>query len=104
MERKVFLDGFAFFRKAYVMKKHYDSLQCHCPRLGHEVTFSYCRQEGGKIPCSRIVACWRRIFPVDTWLVNTLPPEKWERFCREDQQDKVTSLIDLIAKAKGGAE
>jgi len=50
------------------------------------------------------VACWRRIFPVDTWLVNTLPPEKWERFCREDQQDKVTSLIDLIAKAKGGAE
>jgi len=103
-KRKVSLDGFAFFRKGNAMKKDYDSLQYHCPRLGHEVPFSYCRQEGGKMPCSRIVACWRRIFPVETWLKNALPPAEWETFCRQNQKDKITSLIDLIAKAKGGAE
>ncbi len=56
------------------------------------------------MPCSRIVACWRRIFPVETWLKNALPPAEWETFCRQNQKDKITSLIDLIAKAKGGAE
>lgn len=85
------------------MERNYDNLQYHCPRLGHEVSFSYCRQEGGKVPCSRIVACWRRIFPVETWLESALPPEEWETFCRQGQKDKITSLIDLIAKAKGGA-
>jgi hypothetical protein len=86
------------------MKEKYDPLQYHCPRLGHEVFFSYCRQEGNNIPCSRIVACWRLVFPIEAWLKETLPPEDWEKFCRQGQKDKITSLIDLIAKAQKAPE
>ena len=57
------LTASSFFSKGDVMSENYDHLQYHCPRLGHEVTFSYCRQEGNRIPCSRIVACWRLSFP-----------------------------------------
>lgn len=83
------------------MKENYDQLQYHCPRLGHEISFSYCRQEGNGIPCPRIVACWRLVFPVESWIKESLPPEDWEQFCSQGQKDKITSLIDLIAKAKG---
>lgn len=86
------------------MENGYDGLRYHCPRLGHEVSFSYCRREGGRMPCAGIVACWRRIFPVDAWLERTLTSEEWAIFCRRSQKDKMTTLMDLIAKAKGGAE
>ena len=82
------------------METKYDSLQYHCPRLGHEVSFSYCRQEENGIPCARIVACWRLVFPVESWLQEFLPPEDWETFRHQGQKDKITSLIDLIAKAQ----
>ena len=82
------------------MLNSYDHLQHHCPRLGHPVSFSYCRQEGGPTPCSRIVACWRLVFPVEAWLDESLSPEERKSFRGQGQKDKITSLIDLIARAK----
>ncbi|MBN1547305.1 MAG: hypothetical protein JW902_11645 [Syntrophaceae bacterium] len=82
------------------MKEQYDQLQCRCPRLGHEVAFSYCRQESGAMPCSRIIACWQAIFPVETYLRQEMAPDQWDVFCRREPQDKLTSLIELIGKAR----
>jgi hypothetical protein len=79
---------------------HYGSLQIRCPRLGGEVTFAYCRVEGGDIPCMRIVACWHSCLPVLVYLEEILTPAQAERFCELRPRDKVVTLIDLIEAAK----
>jgi len=79
----------------------YRDLVIRCPRLGGEVPFSYCVQEAGGLPCLQIVRCWEAGFPVEAYLRATLPPEAWERFCRQVPKDRMTTLIDLAEAAKG---
>jgi len=78
----------------------YDDKEIRCPRLGGEVRFSYCRREGGDMPCPRTVICWQAFFPVEAHLKDTLTAETWERFVHQQPKDKVTTLIDLIEAAK----
>lgn len=78
----------------------YDDREIRCPRLGHELTFAYCRREGGKLPCPRTIQCWEGLFPVEGLLREVLSPEDWETFCRQTPPDKLTNLLDLIARAK----
>ncbi|SEM16172.1 hypothetical protein SAMN04489760_105158 [Syntrophus gentianae] len=78
----------------------FDDLQIRCPRLGHEVPFAYCRREAGELPCFRVLLCWQSRIPAEDILRKTLSPEAWERFCRQESKDKVSSLIALIEAAK----
>ncbi len=82
------------------MKDTYDALQCRCPRLGHEVAFFYCRQESGVMPCRRVMACWGGLIPVEAYLRAEMSPEQWDLFCRQEPQDKLSSLVDLVRKAR----
>jgi len=82
--------------------ERYDHRQLRCPRLGHEVAFAYCRQEGITRPCPRIVRCWEGFLPVENFLREALGEEQWHEFCSQVPPDKMTSLLDLIAKAKSG--
>lgn len=75
-------------------------LEIRCPRLGHEVSFAYCRCEAGELPCYRILLCWESRIPVEAYLREQLTPEAWERFCRQKPKDKVSSLIELIEAAR----
>jgi hypothetical protein len=83
-----------------VAVKNYSHLEIRCPRLGGEVTFSYCEREGGDKPCMRIVTCWNPFFPVETYLKESLAQEGWERFSRQTSKDKVSTLIELVEAAK----
>lgn len=80
--------------------KNYRHLEIRCPRLGGEVTFSYCEREGGDKPCMRIVTCWNSFFPVETYLKENLSAEAWERFSGQTPKDKVSTLIELVEAAK----
>ncbi len=71
-----------------------------CPRLGHEITLSYCLQESVDLPCSRIVPCWSSVLDIETYLQEQLPPELWQKFNNFQSKDKLTSIIELIAAAK----
>jgi hypothetical protein len=71
-----------------------------CPRLGQEITFSYCLQESIDLPCSRIVLCWSSAFDVETYLQKRLPKEVWQRFNNFQPKDKVASIIEMIEAAK----
>jgi hypothetical protein len=71
-----------------------------CPRLGDEITFSYCLQESGDLPCSRFMRCWSSFFDVESLLKTKLTPEKMNIFINSQPKDKVSSLIELIAAAK----
>ena len=83
------------------MKKEITSTQIRCPRLGDEMTLSYCLKESGDLPCSRIMRCWSHFFDVQSFLKKQLTPEKLDIFINFQPKDKVTSLIELVETAKG---
>lgn len=78
----------------------YDHLAIRCPRLGGQVTFAYCRREGGALPCPRIIVCWQDRFPVGAFLKNELSEEDWERWTHQRPKEKVITLLELIEAAK----
>jgi hypothetical protein len=78
----------------------FDKMEIRCPRLGHELTFAYCRREGGDLPCPRAMQCWEPLFPVGEHLREILTPGEWERFVAQAPQDKRVSLFDLIERAR----
>jgi hypothetical protein len=80
--------------------ERYDSLEIRCPRLGGEVTFKYCRVEGGELPCMRIVACWQCCIPVAQYLREILSPEQLERFVGLKPKERIATLVELIEAAK----
>ena len=82
------------------MKSQHDDKLIRCPKLGDEITFSYCLQESGKLPCARVIRCWSPFFDVETYLKETMVLEQWDNFINAKTPDKITSLIDLIAAAK----
>jgi hypothetical protein len=78
----------------------YENLELRCPRLGGEVKFSYCRKEGGDLPCLRIITCWYQYFPVELHLRESMTKDSWDCFVGQMPKDKVTTLIELIEEAK----
>ncbi|MGB5219147.1 MAG: hypothetical protein WBN66_12710 [Smithella sp.] len=82
------------------MKTQHDDKLIRCPKLGDEITFSYCLQESGKLPCARIIRCWTPFLDVEKILKEIMEPEQWDKFTHSSSPDKMTSLIELIAAAK----
>jgi len=82
------------------MKTQHDSKLIRCPKLGDEITFGYCLQESGDLPCVRIIQCWQAVFDVAALLKEHLTSGQWERFICAQPKDKVINLIEVIEKAK----
>ncbi len=82
------------------MKTDHDHKMTRCPKLGDEMTFAYCIQESGNLPCARIIGCWQAAFDVETVLRQCLAPDDLEKFRSNPPKDKVASLIELIERAK----
>jgi hypothetical protein len=78
----------------------YDHLEIRCPKLGGQVTFAYCRIEGGALPCQRTIFCWHHTFPVEGFLKSILSEDDWERWANQSPKEKMTSLLELIQAAK----
>ena len=78
----------------------YDNLEIRCLRLGGEVSFAYCRKEGGELPCLRVILCWHSYFPVEQYLRESMTASSWNSFILKTPKDKLTTLIELIEEAK----
>jgi hypothetical protein len=78
----------------------FDDLEIRCPKLGGEITFGYCRKEAGELPCPRVIVCWHPYFPVEAHLKEHLSAKQWHRCFDQPPKDKVSSLVELIEKAK----
>lgn len=77
-----------------------DEYSIRCPRLGHAITFSYCRSENKGLPCFKTLDCWFQCFPVEDYLKERLTPEEWKKVFENQGRTKVQSLIELIEEAK----
>jgi hypothetical protein len=77
-----------------------DTFQIRCPRLGHQIHFSYCRTENLGLPCHRIILCWQPYFAVEVYLRRELTPDEWHDAFAKPVQPKVLTLVELIEQAQ----
>ena len=85
------------------MINEHDQDLLRCRRLGHEVTFGYCRQETGGKPCRLVLDCWWEHFEVRSFLRAHLPEETMaevERAGASPPPHKILSLVEMIQEAK----
>ena len=78
----------------------YEDLEIRCPRLGGQVTFAYCLQERGDLPCQRVITCWQAYFPVETCLKEKLTTEEWNRCFNQPPKDKISTIFEIVEAAK----
>jgi len=85
------------------MINEHDQDLLRCRRLGHDVTFAYCRQETGGKPCRLVLDCWWEHFDVRSFLRAHLPEEtvaEVERAGASPPPSKILSLVEMIQQAK----
>jgi hypothetical protein len=77
-----------------------DDYKIRCPRLGHEIPFSYCRLENQGLPCFKTLDCWYDHFLVEEHIREELSPEEWKRVFDKPPKPKMLSLVEMIEEAK----
>jgi hypothetical protein len=76
-----------------------DSRSRRCPLLGHDVSFSYCRQPGQSTPCRKILDCWWQTFDIQEFL-QTHFDESTISQVLAPPKPKMQSLLEMIAEAE----
>lgn len=77
-----------------------ENFAIRCPRLGHQVNFTYCRIENSGLPCFKTLDCWFNHFDVHGYLSDEMSKEDFEKAFLNKGKPKVLSLMDLIEQAK----
>ncbi|MEE9418030.1 MAG: hypothetical protein V3W43_01050 [Desulfatiglandaceae bacterium] len=77
-----------------------DDYKIRCPRLGHQIPFSYCRLENKGLPCFKTLDCWYDHFLVEEHIKQELTPEEWGMVFGSPPRQKMLSLVELIEQAK----
>lgn len=87
------------------MKKTPKNLVRRCPRLGNTVPFHYCEICGNEQqPCFKILDCWWEYFDVVQYLRDNLHEDQFNRLMDARPKPKITSLIELIEKARSSQD
>jgi len=81
------------------MKEKHDTEEFYCPKLGHHLTFKYCRSENHGLPCFRIQLCCSGKIPVQEYLSSHYPDELIAQIFKT-REAKLTSILNLVEKAK----
>jgi hypothetical protein len=77
-----------------------EGFKIRCPKLGHQITFSYCRSENRGLPCFKTLDCWFDHFLVEAYLRQEIGSEKFEEIFNTPHKQKMASLLELIEQAK----
>ena len=77
-----------------------DDFQIRCPKLGHQIYFSYCRGENKGIPCFKTLDCWFTHFLVEDLLREELSPEEWKQAFEVRPKIKMVSILEMVDQAK----
>lgn len=78
----------------------YDKVEIRCPKLGCEITFAYCKQEQGDLPCARTIGCWKPYFPVEEYLKEILSDVDKERFHNARSQGRMATIFETVDRIK----
>jgi len=86
------------------MTEQDDKREVRCRRLGHEVTFRYCRTLEGETVCPEILNCWWQQFDVERLLRQHLSAEQLARLATPERTPKVVSILQIVAEARKQAQ
>ena len=81
------------------MEEKIDQKQIYCPKLGHHLTFKYCRGENAGYACQKILKCWSQVNSMRDIVTEKISQNEL-KLAPSPPQAKITSLIALIEKAK----
>lgn len=81
------------------MIEKFDNFETRCRKLGHQVTFKYCRTVNNNIPCSKIMDCWYEIITIQDFINNNYSKKEIQKILNPPTP-KLTTIIDLINQAK----
>ena len=84
------------------MDEIYDSREIYCRKLGHYLTFRYCRSERDGLPCGKILDCWFDKIPIGDFLRANYTPEEMARIAGPVPA-KAATLVELIERARQAA-
>jgi hypothetical protein len=85
------------------MEQKFDTRQGYCRKLGHQLTFKYCREEHLGLPCLKIRDCWFSGIDIDQFLQQNYQPEEIDHL-GNIQQPKIGTIIELIQQARENQE
>ncbi len=77
-----------------------DERVLRCRRLGHSVTFHYCRTQEGRSICPRILDCWWEVFDVRAFLEDNLPAGKLREIPEDAPRLKVATILDIVEQVR----
>ncbi|MDP8235961.1 MAG: hypothetical protein P9M08_06235 [Candidatus Erginobacter occultus] len=81
------------------MADPYDSREIYCRKLGHYLTFRYCRTERDGLPCGKIKDCWFDKIPIGDYLRDNYSPGELARIIGPPPA-KAATLVELIERAR----
>ncbi len=79
--------------------KAHDGRTRRCPKLGHDLTFAYCRAPGRALPCGKVFDCWWEAFDVEGWARAHFTGDEIARILAPPPP-KTATLVELIERAK----
>lgn len=77
-----------------------NTFQIRCRKLGHQIDFSYCRQENLGIPCAKSLDCWFSYFDVEQYLRQELSEDQWRQAFEQPPQSKLSSILDILEQVQ----
>jgi hypothetical protein len=77
-----------------------DALIIHCPQLGGEVPFRYCRMVNEDLPCRRIMVCWEFRLEVAKFLGEHYSIDQVQNALAPSSKTRLDTILELIEKAK----
>ena len=77
----------------------YDSEEIYCRKLGHHLSFKYCRLVNEQLPCPKLADCWFQQLPIQDFLKQNYTKDEINRIF-SPPSDKMSSLLNLIKKAQ----
>jgi hypothetical protein len=81
------------------MLTQHDALTTRCPMLGHEVSFSYCRQPGQEIPCRKIFDCWWEAIDIQAFISENYSQEI-QNALRQPPKPKMLSILEIVEQVR----
>jgi hypothetical protein len=78
----------------------HDDRVIHCPQLGGEVPFRYCRTVNETLPCRKIIPCWEFRMDIVQFLNDHFSSDEMQRFLAPPAKTRVETILDLIEQAK----
>jgi hypothetical protein len=76
-----------------------DKRTIRCRKLGHEVSFNYCRQGSSSLPCRNIFNCWFETFDIEKFMTQYYNEEQIKQILTPSKP-KLTSLVEIIEQAR----